>query len=69
MTGKRIKLSGAASRKLALEKKLKNALVLSQVPKLESYFMTKKTEDFTCMYKILSKLIIKYLLIIVDNLC
>jgi len=37
--------------KLALEKKLKNALILSQVPELESYFMTKKTEDLTCMYK------------------
>jgi len=62
MTGKRIKLSGAASRKLALEKKLKNALVLSQVPKLQSYFITKKTEDLTCMYKMLNvcKLIVKY---------
>lgn len=39
-----------ASRKLAIEKKvLGNALVNSQVPKLENYFMTKKTEDLTCM--------------------
>lgn len=54
MADKRIKLSGAAFKKKALEKKLKNSLVLSHIPKLENYFMTKKTEDLTCMYKMLN---------------
>lgn len=54
MADKRIKLSGAAFKKKALEKKLKNYLVLSHIPKLENYFMTKKTEDLTCMYKMLN---------------
>lgn len=54
MTDKIIKLSGAAFKKKALEKKFKNSLVLSHIPKLENYFMTKKTEDLKCMYKILN---------------
>jgi len=33
------------SRRLAKEKKIKNALVSSKVPKLINYFMMKKHED------------------------
>lgn len=39
-------MRGATSRNLAVqEKKFKNALVSSRVPKLENYFITKKHED------------------------
>ncbi|KAL5238364.1 hypothetical protein ACI65C_005774 [Semiaphis heraclei] len=59
MSGKRIKLSGAASRKLALENKIKNALVLSQVPKLEigrtSNYLESKNLDLLAAWEMVDK--------------
>lgn len=41
MSGKRIKLSGAAYQKVAKEKKKNNEELLQKIPKLHSFFPTR----------------------------
>jgi hypothetical protein len=50
MSGKRIKLSGAAYQKLAKEKKKNNEELLQKIPKLHSFFPTRIVENVSIYF-------------------